>query len=87
MGLEWLFVHEGRFKFSSPSFSVAKNDSAFTSPHQSFIASVNLRTSILWFGGIKAEWDEARASDKNEQNVTSSRTAEKYTLVLKKIGG
>jgi hypothetical protein len=67
------------------TFSVSSNVSGVS--HQSFIASVNLRTWIFWSGSIKAVWDQAKASNQNDKNVTTSRTAEMYTISLGKIGG
>ena len=55
--------------------------------HRSFIASVNLRAAVEWSGRIRAYWDTAKASSKSPANVLSSITADKYTVVLKKIGG
>ena len=72
-----------KFIFSVPPTT---NSSSPVS-HQSFIASVNLRTWILWSGGIKAVWDKALASNKNEDNSTASRPADQYSISLKKIGG
>jgi len=41
----------------------------------------------LWSGGIKVVWDKAVASNKNDNNVTASRSADQYSISLKKIGG
>ncbi len=68
-------------------FTVSVNGSESPLTHQSFIASANLRTSILWSGSIMAVWDEAKASNKDAKNVTYSRSADKYVISLKKIGG
>jgi hypothetical protein len=37
--------------------------------------------------GPRSLWDEAKASNKDESNQTFSRSAEKYSISLKKIGG
>ena len=68
-------------------FTVPINSSESTLTHQSFIASVNLRASILWSGSIRSIWDQAKASNLNGKNETISRTADKYTVTLRKIGG
>lgn len=53
--------------------------------HRSFIASVNLRTSIIYSGQIRVFWDQAKASLKKEDGTLSSVQADKYILTLKDV--
>ncbi len=54
--------------------------------HRAFISSVNLRTSIIWSGQIRAFWDQAKASKTTSGKVISTK-ADSYIVTLKKIGG
>ena len=41
-------------------------------PHRSFISSVNLKTSIIYSGQLRAFWDQAKAILQDEQGTIAS---------------
>lgn len=53
--------------------------------HRSFIASVNLRTAIIYSGQIRVFWDQAKASLKTKDENLSSVQADKYIVTLKDV--
>ena len=53
--------------------------------HRSFIASVNLKTSIIYSGQIRAFWDQAKANIKDSPKTMASTKADKYIVVLTQV--
>ena len=54
--------------------------------HRSFIASVNLRTFIIYSGQVRAFWDQAKASLQGKKNTIASTFADSYRVVLRQVG-
>ena len=54
--------------------------------HRSFIASVNLRTSIIYSGQIRTFWDQAKATLEGKKNTIASTSADGYLVVLRQVG-
>lgn len=55
--------------------------------HRAFIASVNLKTAIIYSGQIRAFWDQAKAAREDKENTLATTLADKYIVILKQVQG
>ena len=53
--------------------------------HRSFITSVNLKTSVIYSGQIRAFWDLAKAKIQDSPKTIAFTQADKYIITLRQV--